>query len=142
MRRTLTVAVLLGVSVVAPRVQCQESADSAQIKALVQEVNELKDRLAVLEAKQASPGSPPATPALVVAKTSDDPPPPSQNPGGGETRSFGLLRGIKLQGFGSVGYKASDSTLPENSFLGFRPGSAGNFAIAFCMKLSISAGRS
>ncbi len=128
MRRTLTVAVLIGVSVVAPRVQCQESSESAQIKALIQEVNELKTRIAVLEAKQASPGAPPAAPAPVVAKTSDDPPPPAQT-SGGETRSFGFLRGIKLQGFGSVGYKASDSTVPENSFLGFRPGSAGNFAI-------------
>ncbi len=121
-------AVLIGVSVVAPRVQCQESSESAQIKALIQEVNELKTRIAVLEAKQASPGAPPAAPAPVVAKTSDDPPPPAQT-SGGETRSFGFLRGIKLQGFGSVGYKASDSTVPENSFLGFRPGSAGNFAI-------------
>jgi hypothetical protein len=122
------VAVLIGVSVVAPRVQCQESSESAQIKALIQEVNELKARIAVLEAKQASPGSLPAAPAPVAAKISDDPPPPSQTPSG-ETRSFGFLRGIKLQGFGSVGYKASDSTVPENSFLGFRPGSAGNFAV-------------
>lgn len=129
MRRTLTVAVLIGISVVAPRVQCQESSDSAQIKALIQEVNELKARIAVLEAKQASPGAPPATPAPVVAKANDDPPPPPQSPAGSETRSFGLLRGIKLQGFGSLGYKASDNTQPENSFLGFRPGSSGNFAI-------------
>ena len=129
MRRTLTVAVLIGISVGLPCAQCQESSDSTQIKALIQEVNELKARIAVLEAKQGADPPSSVVPAHGVAKTSDDPPTQTQASNNGETSPFGILRGIKLQGFGSLGYKASDVKVPENSFFGFRAGSAGNFAV-------------
>ena len=129
MRRTLTVAVLIGIAVGLPRAQCQEPSDSAQIKALIQEVNELKARIVVLEAKQGAGPTPSVAPAQAVAKTNDDPPNQTQASNSGETSPFGILRGIKLQGFGSLGYKASDVKVPENSFLGFRAGSSGNFAV-------------
>jgi hypothetical protein len=128
MRRTLTVAVLIGVLAGVSSGQSQEPSDSAQtIKALLQEVNELKVRVAALEAKQSMPANPPV---VVPAQVNDVPPTQEQAANSGEpASSFGFFRGIKLQGFGAVGYKASDATPPENSFLGFRAGSAGNFAV-------------
>jgi hypothetical protein len=126
MRRTLTVAVLIGMLVDLSCAQSQEPSDSQTIKALVQEVTELKARIAALEAKQA----PATAPAVATTQTNEAPPTQAQAVNGGETTSsFGFFRGIKLQGFGAVGYKASDATPPENSFLGFRAGSAGNFAV-------------
>ena len=122
-------AVLIGISVGLPCARCQESSDSAQIKALIQEVNELKARIAVLEAKQGAGPAPSVAPAQAVAKTNEDPTTQSQTANSGETSPFGILRGIKLQGFGSLGYKASDIKVPEKSFFGFRTGSSGNFAI-------------
>jgi hypothetical protein len=126
------VAVLLGIFVAVPCAQSQDSSESAQIKALIQEVNELKARISVLEAKQTGT-QPSVVPAQSSSQTSaaknDDPPAPQQTANSGETNPFGLLRGIKLQGFGSLGYKVSDIKVPENSFFGFRPGSMGNFAI-------------
>ncbi len=126
MRRTLTVAVLIGILSALSSGQSQEPSDSAQtIKALLQEVNELKARVAALEAKQ-SPIDPPAG---VSAPANQAAPAGPQTANGGEATSFGFFRGIKLQGFGSVGYKANDANPPENSFFGFRAGSAGNFAV-------------
>ncbi len=127
MRRTLTVAVLIGILSALSSGQSQEPSDSAQtIKALLQEVNELKARVAALEAKQA----PVDPPAVVSAPANQAAPATPQAANGGEaTSSFGFFRGIKLQGFGSVGYKANDANPPENSFFGFRAGSAGNFAV-------------
>ena len=121
-------AVLIAIFLGTPRAHSQDSSESAQIKALIQEVNDLKARIAVLEAKQAGTQSSVVS-AQASAKTNDDPPAPPQAASGNETTSFGFLRGIKLQGFGSLGYKASDIKVPENSFFGFRPGSMGNFAI-------------
>jgi hypothetical protein len=124
MRRFLAVAGLIGMLMGLSFAQSQEPADSAQtIKALIQEVNELKARIAALEAK-----SPNTAPAAVSAPVNPEPPRQEQAANGGET-SFGFIRGIKLQGFGSVGYRASDVNPAENSFLGFRPGSGGNFAV-------------
>ena len=126
MRRILAVAGLIGMSVGLCCGQSQEAADSAQtIKVLVQEVNELKARIAALEAKQA------ATPAAVATPPANPmPPTPEQAANVGESApTFSFLRGIKLQGFGSVGYRASDANPAENAFFGFRSGSAGNLAI-------------
>src|SRR5205807_2984583 len=126
MRRILAVAGIIGMSVGLCCGQSQESIDSAQtIKALVQEVNELKARISALEARQS-----PAQAAPTVTPPTQMPQNQEQAANGGEvTPSLSFLRGIRLQGFGSVGYRASDANPAENSFLGFRPGSAGNFAI-------------
>src|SRR5215472_7501367 len=101
------------------------------IKALAQEVKELKARVAVLEAKQA-PGERPA-PAAEQGKTEAVPeklPSPAQPAAGPESASYGVIRGIKLQGFGAVTYKASNANPPElGALLGFRPGNAGNFSV-------------
>ena len=108
------------------------------IKALVQEVNDLKARIAVLEAKQAktdeSGASGSAKPvALIVSQppASAQPPvaaPPPSPPSG--TGSFDFVRGLKLQGFGSLTYKANDANPPElGANLGPIAGTTGNFAI-------------
>lgn len=126
MRRILAVAGLIGMSVGVCCGQSQEAADSAQtIKALIQEVNELKARIAALEVKQARMVAPAAAPPV-----NPMPPTSDQAANVGElSPTLSFLRGIKLQGFASVGYRANDANPPENSFFGFRPGSAGNFAI-------------
>lgn len=90
------------------------------IQALRQEINELKARVAALEAGQTKTEAPAEVPSPVqpsnTAAISPEP--------------FGFHRGIKLQGFGSVTYKASDANPPDlGASLGFRPGSAGNFAV-------------
>jgi hypothetical protein len=126
MRRILALVGLIGMSCGLCCAQSSEPTDSAEtIKTLVKEVNELKARIAVLEAKQAQP----QLPAVAPMQTDQTPSAQPQEPSGETPSPFGLLRGIKLQGFGSVGYKASDANPPENSFLGFRAGSAGNFAV-------------
>ena len=98
------------------------------IRALMQEVNELKARVAALEAKQNEPmqaPQPEATPQPEVKALSS---PPQSGASGPEPLPF--IRGIRFQGFGSATYKASDANPPEQgASLGFRPGSAGNFAV-------------
>lgn len=98
------------------------------IKALVQEVKELKDRIAALEAKQPHEGAPAPTPP---------PPIPSEKAPSAEAQTpvsepvtFGISRGIKIQGFGSVTYRASEAIPSElGAVNGFRPGNAGSFTI-------------
>jgi hypothetical protein len=109
--------------------QTADPADQqATIRALVQEVNELKARLAALEAKQ---NQQPQSQAVQPAAPVDQQPAPSARPrDGGEPESFSVVRGIKLQGFGTATFKASDANPPEQgATLGFRPGSGGNFAV-------------
>ncbi len=110
------------------------------IKALIQEVNELKARIAVLEARQAKADEASAaatSAAKPVAMVVPQPPavqppamtqPPMPSPAAGD--SFGFIRGLKLQGFGSLTYKANDSNPPElGASLGPIAGSTGNFAV-------------
>jgi hypothetical protein len=106
----------------------QTAYQKETIKALMQEVNELKARVAALEAKEQQP-SPQAqgdpTPQAENTVTQSDPQPNVANP-----ERFGVVHGIKLQGFATATYKASDAIPPEQgASLGFRPGSAGNFAV-------------
>lgn len=109
--------------------QATDPADQQEtIRALLQEVKELKARVAALEARQA-PEAPPATPAQPVQPPTATSPATAQLPAE-EPASFGIFHGIKLQGFGAVTYKASNARPPElGASLGFRPGSAGNFAV-------------
>src|SRR5882672_11139841 len=80
--------------------QKSSSPDQAEtIKLLQQEVDMLKTRLAAVESKQnQQPGA-----QLVSATYTPAPPPaaaPQENP---STQNFGLVKGIKFQGFGEIG---------------------------------------
>src|SRR5260370_10842907 len=116
------VFILLGLSLCLTAPSAAQTVDQADqqetIKALLQEVKELKSRVAALEAKQM--GEQAAAPV---------PPAPAQiqSP---EAGPFGIVHGIKFQGFASVTYKASTANPPElGASNGFRPGSAGSFSI-------------
>src|SRR5215470_5985262 len=124
------VFILLGLSLCLTAPSSAQSADQADqqetIKALLQEIKELKSRVAALEAKQAheEAAARPAQPA----EAAPVPPAPAQIPS--EGAPYGIVRGIKFQGFGSVTYKATDAIPSELGALnGFRPGTAGNFTI-------------
>jgi hypothetical protein len=107
--------------------QSAESTDQETIKALVQEVKELKARVAVLEAKQPQAEAAPF-PEPGKAVPAEVPSVPEQA-SARELGKFGLVRGIKMQGFGTVTYKANDANPAEAASFGFRAGSAGNFAV-------------
>ena len=99
------------------------------IKALVEEVKELKSRIAALEAKQAREETAPSTTQPGQVPPAITPPAESQTtvsqPGIFETSP-----GIKFQGFGSITYKASNANPPQiGASQGFRLGSSGNFSI-------------
>ncbi|MBZ5524065.1 MAG: hypothetical protein LAP21_17660 [Acidobacteriia bacterium] len=109
--------------------QSTEPSDAEKIKALLQEVTELKARVAALEAKQAQPaaGEPVHAPATEPARQTEAPPLPPQpvNP----DREFGIFPGIKISGFGALSFKATDARPPETAQLGFRAGANSSFAI-------------
>jgi hypothetical protein len=116
--------------------QTHESSDLAEtIKALRQEVQELKTQVAELRAGQTKLAE-----ALSVqqkktetetAQTTELAPQKEQPGAGGnpEQPSFSVLQGIKIQGFGEVSYKASDARPPETAFFGFRHGASNSFGV-------------
>ncbi len=139
MWRASSVLVLLCVVACALCTQTAAQETSAETnKALLQEINdlkmrvaafeELKTRVAVLEAKLAqteTSGAQPAKPA--------EPPPTEAEPQSVSTKpdrpSLGIFQGIKIQGFGAVSYKASDARPPEAQFFGFRHDANNSFAL-------------
>jgi hypothetical protein len=107
--------------------QIAETADQQEtIRTLIKEVNDLKARIAVLEAKQGQVDA-----HVVPAEpTKPEEPPPTQTQGApAERESFDLARGIKLRGFAAVSNRTNDANPPEGASLGFRAGSASNFAV-------------
>ncbi|HEX7289085.1 MAG TPA: cell envelope integrity protein TolA [Candidatus Angelobacter sp.] len=100
------------------------------IRQLVQEVRELKARIAVLEARQAKADETVAEAAQ--AKPVEAPPTgpaPAAAPTGTQ-ESFSFVRGVKLQGFGSLSYKANDAHPPElGASLGPISGTTGTFSV-------------
>lgn len=130
MRRVVIVGSILLSLVCSSQAQTPAETDQEQtIKQLIAEVNDLKARIAVLEAQQAK-----AEPA-VLTTTEPEPagsataalpaPPPA-----GTQETFGLTHGIKLQGFASATFKGSNGTPPEmGASLGFQPGSSADFAV-------------
>jgi hypothetical protein len=110
--------------------QTTDQDDKETIRSLVEEVKELKARVAVLEAKQ--PSEEAVKRAVAPAVTSEPTPAAtqSQTPAT-ETGGFNIPHGIQFQGFASVTYKASNANPSDlGSSNGFRPGSAGNFSIS------------
>lgn len=95
------------------------------IKALLKEVNELKARVAALEARQ-QPAEQPS--GAAAAKPAEAPPAQPQGTAA-ETAPLGQFGGIKFQGFGALTYRASDVKPPESPFIGLKPDIQGNFAI-------------
>ncbi len=106
--------------------QTAEPADQQEtIRILVKEVNALKARIAVLEAKQGQA----AVQASVSEPKPAEPLPDQTQPMVGEHEPFNVVRGIKLQGFAAVSNRTNDANPPEGASFGFRAGSASNFAI-------------
>src|SRR5258708_18893582 len=106
--------------------QTAEPADQQEtIRILVKEVNALKARIAVLEAKQGQA----AVQASVSEPNPAEPLPDQTQPMVGEHEPFNVVRGIKLQGFAAVSNRTNDANPPEGASFGFRAGSASNFAI-------------
>jgi len=105
-----------------------QTEEQQTIKALVEEVKELKLRIAALEAKQAHEEAAPSTtqpgqvpPAIVPAESQT---------GVSQPGVFETVPGIKFQGFGSVTYKASNASPPQlGAIQGFHFGSSGNFSV-------------
>jgi hypothetical protein len=134
MSRLLTILALIGLLGSPAYSQTQAPPDSTVnqqevIAALVEEVNQLKARISALEAKQ---NQPPQAAAEVAepARPAETQSAPAARQASANPESFSPVRGIKLQGFGTVTFKASDANPPEQgASLGFRPGSAGNFAV-------------
>lgn len=132
MSRKFLLLVLVCVNTIAGAAQSDASTDqSAAVKALMQEVNELKTRLAVLEARQnqingthvplASTAEPTPTPAEQQKTAGPEDVPPNVL----ET----FVRGIKFQGFGEIGYRVSDIPSPEGGTFGFTHDSSPNFSV-------------
>jgi len=114
-------------------------AQRETIRQLVAEMQELKTRLAALEAKQASAASKSGateTPAITAdaAKPVETAAAQTTLPTAAQTQPlenspFHMARGIQFQGFGALTYRASDVKPPEAPLIGLKAGSAGNFSI-------------
>ena len=129
MRQALAVWSMLIACMCAASAQSADSHDSPEtVKALLQEVRELKARVAVLEAKEQQreqsvqdrslPPAPVIPPEAVV----------EPQPGPVE-QELGIFPGIRMAGFGAVSYKAADARPPEAGELGFRNGAGSSFAV-------------
>jgi len=103
------------------------SSDQETIRALVQQVKELQEKVAALEGKQVSVV---ATNPETKAETPVQPPEEATNAAKGSMfREEHEIRGIQWRGFGEVNYKVLNQRQPELGAFGFVPGSAGNFYV-------------
>ena len=129
MRQALVAWSILIASTCAAFAQSADSSDSPEtVKALVQEVRELKTRVAVLEAReqqreQQSQDKPPLSEPAKPPET-----PVGQQPGQAE-QQLGIFPGIRMAGFAAVSYKATDARPPEAGQLGFRNDAGSSFAV-------------
>lgn len=129
MRQVLAVWCILIASACAAVAQNADSSDSADtVKALLQEVRDLKARVAVLEAReqqreQSSQEKPlPSEQAKQPETAVERQPAPAE-------QALGIFPGIRMAGFGAVSYKASDARPPEAGQLGFRDNANNSFAV-------------
>jgi hypothetical protein len=115
-------------------------SDAETIKALMQEVKELKARVAALEAKQAQQEqSKPVAPEAAkqteaptqpeAVKQTEAPATEEANSNTNAERLSGIFPGIRIAGFGALSYKSTDARPPEASLLGFKHGTNSSFAI-------------
>jgi hypothetical protein len=116
MIRALKILIVIGAFACVAQAQTAPADQTDSVQTLINQINELKARLAAVEAKQAqTPPPAEAAPAPV----------PSFNPDGA---SMGVFKGIKFQGFGEVGYKADTNAAGHSPQFGFSEGPNGNFA--------------
>ena len=107
-----------------------QSAGSSEpdVKALLQEIRDLKARVAVLEAKEQQREQ--ASPEMPLSSEQAKPPEmPAQQQPAREEQALGIFPGIRMAGFGAVSYKATDARPPEAGQLGFRDNSNNSFAV-------------
>jgi hypothetical protein len=108
--------------------QTASSPDQETVRALVQQVKDLQEKVAALEAKQ-NPAPVASQPAPAQPSTST--PAPQETAASQEAtfRDLHDIHGIQWRGFGEVNYKVLDQRQPELGTFGFVPGSAGNFFV-------------
>lgn len=129
MWRILALGSLAGLLAYGAAAQSPEPSDAEKIKVLMQEVSELKARVAALEAKQAQMAegeiakTQPAEPAKQAEAAAAAPQPM------GPDQEFKIFPGIRIAGFGALTFKATDARPPETSLMGFRAGANNSFAI-------------
>ena len=129
MSRTFTMFAITCLLVATSYGQNSSSSDQAEtIKLLQQEVEMLKTRLAAVESRQEqSPNGAQLVSATYTPAAAPAPAPAVQdNPA---MQNFGLVKGIKFQGFGEVGWKANDHHAGQTPTFGFSNGPNGNFSI-------------
>jgi len=123
MRRIFTMWGIVSVLTCASLAQSASSSDAETVRELMQEVKDLKARVAVLEARQEQP-----PPAKSLASEQKQEVPPVEGQTLSPEVANGIFPGIRMSGFGALSYKATDARPPEAGLLGFR--SANNdFAI-------------
>ena len=109
-----------------------DSETAETIRALKQEVKELKARITALE-RQGAPS--PEKEQQPSQSKAAEPAKPQESVAGGEAetlnpeRVFGIFPGIKISGFGTVNYKATDARPPETGLIGFRNFANNGFAV-------------
>ncbi len=127
MSRTLITLIALCVLTGAGNCQSQNSDanQSDTVKALMNEVDQLKARLVALEAKQSqtTPAAQPEAAATPTPEAAVTPAPVYA----AQPQSL-EFKGIKFQGFGEVGWRANDNHAGQSQVFGFSEGPNGNFA--------------
>lgn len=116
--------------------QADTASDATEtIKALMQEVQELKTEVAELRSAQAKLAEAlsaqqkkvePETAKPAEAHSIQEPP---AQEGVRQPAEFSVPQGIKIQGFGQASYKATDARPPETAFFGFRHGANNSFGV-------------
>jgi len=129
MQHILAASIMIFFVCASPAQTAGPSDSPEDVKALLQEIRELKARVAVLEAReqqreQAAQSKP--NPAA-QAKPPEAPSPEPQS--AGQSRELGIFPGIKMAGFTAVSYKATDARPPEAGMVGFRDNANNSFAV-------------
>src|SRR5215831_6044910 len=106
--------------------QSASSSDQETVRALVQQVKELQEKVAALESKQNPPATstPEVTSEVKTQSSNFQTDESSQNQRALEAHD---INGVHWQGFGEMNYKVLNQKQPELGTFGFVPGSSGNF---------------
>src|SRR5438105_2320524 len=103
-----------------------DSETAETIRALKQEVKELKARVTALEAQKEQP---PSQSKPSEAAKPQEAAAAAEAEGANSERVSGIFPGIKISGFGTVNYKATDGRPPETGLIGFPNFSNNGFAV-------------